>query len=414
MGHGRGFPRSVVRRDRLTRLVVLGVTASLATSVLISGAGLAAGQPTRVAKTDPGITKDEIVIGWLVPQTGPAANILKNAIPAFEAYSAEVNDGGGINKRQLVVQVEDGGTLDATLATVATTKLRDEAFIVAGNDGTISAPLADRLKVPTFYFNGTQKEGLHSKYAFPIGTYHKHQAEVLLPQYLLNELDAKGKKIAVMYEATTFLGEASTAFLKAAKKKGLDVVAEQPIDPLQPQCAQEVSNVAAEKPDIVVSFLLSGSLCVFREAKAQGLQTTWAGIGATYGVDLFLKIVPGLLEGSTLLGIYPTLESACGQEYQEIMRKHLPDNPGILTDQVAFFSYLGTRHMVMQLENAGRKLTRESLVKKLSKEKNFDDGCLPPVSYGPGDKRQGAVSTNVWVAEGDVWITKDPKYHTSF
>lgn len=404
-----------IRSGSRPRMVALVVAATLAASALGAGSGgAAAGLPDRVRNADPGITKNEIVLGSPDVLSGTAANIVKGIPVSRAAYYEEVNANGGINGRKIKDASEDGGTIDPVLAQSAVSKLKDEAFALIASDGTLYGPLAARVKIPVFYAFGTQEAGLKNKYGFPLGTYHKYQAEKLLPDYLLNELDAKGKKIAVTYEAEGFLSEANKAFVKAAKKKGLDVVIDQPLDPLQPSCAQEVANIAAKKPDIVIPFTLGSSVCLFREAKSQGLETSWAGVGGTWGIDLFLTLVAPYLDGATIFGLNGAFDSPCAKEYQDIMRRRRPDQPQLLTDVPSYNSYLAVRLTVKLIEKAGKNVTRESLIKKLSKVKNFDDGCLPPVTYGPGNKRQGAVSVALWEAKGNAWTTVDPEYHTKF
>lgn len=310
--------------------------------------------------------------------------------------------------------VEDAGIQDATGALTAVTKLKDSSFVMTGADGTIFGPLARRFKIPFYYGFGSEREGLNNKYAFGV-TYPAYQAAKLLPDFILNNLAGKGKKIAVVYEASGYLVEAKDAFVKAAKKKGLDVVIEQPVDPASPQCAQEVANVQAKQPDITLPFVLVGALCFLRTAGAAGLKTTYSGVAFTWVVNVFVSLTPpGYLDGSKALNSFPVFDTKCAADFQALMKKRLPDNTAILTDQVAFQSYLVVRQLIMQLERVGKNLTRESFVKKLSDGETLDDGCLPPVTYGPGDKRTGATSANVSKIEGGKIVTDVAEYKKKF
>lgn len=395
----------------------MGVAVTIAVSVLAAGVGAPAGAGVRSA--DPGFSKNEIVIGRPTVQSGTGATFAKNVTPTGQAYIDEVNENGGINGRKVKQAIQDAGSNDAVLANAAVTKLRDESFVMTAADGTIFGPLAKRFKIPFFYGFGNEAESLNNKYAFITGTFGEYQARKLMPDFLINELDAKGKKIAIIYQPESFYGTSRTALSKALKAKGLNVVAEQPVDPLAPSCSQEVANVVKEKPDIVIPITLRATLCIFREAAAQGLETTWTGLGSTWLVGTFLTVPPpGYLDGSMAFQTNNTLDSKCGLEYQELMKRRLPDNPSALTDEVAFYSYLQLRHVVTELERhtkKGKNLTREAFVKALAtKTKNFDDGCLAPMTWGPGEKRQGPTSVQISVIEGGKIVTKDPTWHKKF
>jgi ABC-type branched-subunit amino acid transport system substrate-binding protein len=62
--------------------------------------------------TDVGVTDDEIRIGVIADISGVVPGLFKAAAEAVEAYAAKVNDEGGINGRDLVVEVFDTKTTD--------------------------------------------------------------------------------------------------------------------------------------------------------------------------------------------------------------------------------------------------------------------------------------------------------------
>lgn len=379
--------------------------------------GIVASAAPASSAVDSQKKKGPIVIGNPIPLTGPAANLLKNFGPVSEALIDEANDNGGIHGRKVEQKIADGGTQDATLAGVAFQQYRNDVLVVAASDGPIYAPLAERFKVPTLYTFGTQDTGLHNKYAFPLLTYNSYQAGKLLPEYLLNELNAKDKTIAVIYQSENFLAESHTAFVKAAKKKGLDVVIEQPVDPKQPQCAQEIANVKAENPDIVYLDIQQSALCVLPEAQRQDLKTTFVGTGGTWQFDAFLKLVPGYLEGTTTFAAWPVLaDSECGKEYKALVAKYMPDNPAAATDELGYAYFTGFRRVIKLLEEvpASALTSKEKLVKALAKVKNFDDGCEPPVSYGPGDLRRGGTTVSLETVKNNQWVTLDPEWRSKF
>lgn len=374
----------------------------------------ASGAPTRVVGA-PGVTKDEIVLGVTIPLSGNAAAFSANMGPVSQALTAEFNAQGGVAKHTIVARVYDDGSGDPSVTAASYEKVADEAFLNVTADGTIAAPLVARRQVPTIYAFGTQDAAVSSRYAFPVFTDNAYQAGKLLPEYLLENIEAKNKKIAVIYETGTFLGESKTAFIKAAKQKDLNVVINQRVDPAQSSCTQEVANVMAKKPDIVFADVQLGGLCMFREAQRLGWKPTWVATAATWQYNFLIAPFPGYFEATTTFAVVPPLtDSKCGQEFQALMQKYFPDNRSIQTDEIAYSQYVVFRRTLLLLDKAGPKnLTRNKFVNFLETVRNFDDGCSQPVSYRPG-KRRGGTSVMLITVKDNQWVTADPKWRTSF
>lgn len=394
----------------------MGVARLVVVSLVLSVGATGVSAPARTA-SEIGVTKDKIIIGNPAVLSGTGANIARNIHPALRAYYDEVSADGGLFGRDVELLGVDAGTSDPAIAAASYQKLEGEAFIATGSDGTVFVPLSERFKVPLLYVFGTRDVGLESRYGFPVVPYNSYQAEKLLPQYLVKELDAKSKKVGVIYQQQTFLGESHTAFLKGAKRAGLDVVADQPVDPMQPTCAQEVANVKAANPDIVYADIQQSAVCVFREAANLDWHPIWVGTSGTWQYNTFLNVAPpGYFEGAVgFSSIRPLSDSECGDEYKDLMRKAYPDNAGILTDEVAYFGYLVARRTIMLLKTAGPKaLTREKFVNKMQKVRNFDDGCMAPVSWGPEDKRAGGKSVMLITVKNNQWVTFDENWQSKF
>ena len=80
------------------------------------GASPEDGDDSEVAtgeSTDVGVTDDEIRIGVIADISGVVPGLFGAAPEAVEAYAAMVNDAGGINGRELVVEVFDTKTTDS-------------------------------------------------------------------------------------------------------------------------------------------------------------------------------------------------------------------------------------------------------------------------------------------------------------
>ncbi len=98
---------------------------------------VAACAAAAVARAEPGVSDNTIVIGRSAGLTGSLAERMKPATQAIEAYFGAVNAAGGIHGRRLrLINVDDGN--DPARAAENTRRLVDEerVFVMFANSGT--------------------------------------------------------------------------------------------------------------------------------------------------------------------------------------------------------------------------------------------------------------------------------------
>ena len=379
-----------------------------------SGGGTATTTAAGPYRGELGVTNDSIAIGLFYSKTGPIAALSNNVAAAVDAAFAEANEKGGINGRKVIAKAYDDGSYTPSVVQSSWERAKDSIFASLVISGELFLPFAERDRLPLLH--GTTQEGpsVRSKYGFIYFPYVEYQARALMPDYLLNRLNAKGKKVAVIYSDQNATAAADPQFVKAAKQKGLDIVINQPVPDQPSSCVNEVSNVQAKRPDIVVLLAYPfAAICVLRDARTLNFKPVWTSVAVTFNLGVVNVGSGGATEGITLMGHMRTLETDCGERFRAAARKYTPDKASSMAqDELAYNYYLIARRMIEQLKRTPKNLTRESFVTG-SQGGTIDDGCLSPVSYANGD-RQGPRGVNLTQARGEKWITVDPTWRTSF
>jgi branched-chain amino acid transport system substrate-binding protein len=89
------------------------------------------------------------------------------------------------------------------------------------------------------------------------------------------------------------------------------------------------------------------------------------------------------------------------REFKENLKKYQ------LGDANNFYNWYGYGHgttLVEGLKRAGKDLTREGLIKTLETFKDYENGVLSPVTWGP-NLRAGGTSILMHKAEKGLWIS---------
>src|SRR5574343_368286 len=109
-------------------------TMKLKSAIALSTLALAAG---LVQAQQQGVTKDEIILGSILDQSGPLAGFGKQARMGMQLAVDELNETGGIQGRKIKLLIEDDG-YDPKKAVLAAQKLvnQDKIFMMMGHIGT--------------------------------------------------------------------------------------------------------------------------------------------------------------------------------------------------------------------------------------------------------------------------------------
>ena len=173
---------------------------------------------------------DTITLGSITTNSGTAAAYGEAEVAGFKLAVDEINAKGGINGKKVKLEsMDDKG--DATEASNAFNKLAGDDSVLGVLGPTISsttaavAPLADQAKLPAIAPAATSDSIETGGYMFRTCFKDSYQGEIAA-KFAAETL--KVKKVAVLYgTGDPYSSGVGKAFAAAAKKAGLDVVAEE-------------------------------------------------------------------------------------------------------------------------------------------------------------------------------------------
>lgn len=180
----------------------MALVAAATMAAVACGAQQATNQPTA---TDPGITKDQILIGATFPASGSASAYY--SIPkGMTAYFDYVNSQGGVNGRKIKFQVVDDGYSPANTPAKARELVEeDKVFATFGDLGTPTnlsvREYYNGQKVPQdFVSTGADTWGADfGKYPYTLGWQLNYGSEArMYAKYIL--ANEASDKIAILYQ----------------------------------------------------------------------------------------------------------------------------------------------------------------------------------------------------------------------
>ena len=206
------------------------VAASAAAVMALSLAGCSGGSMDDSSSSSAKASGDSITIGTVTTNSGTAAAYGEAEVKGFELAVSEINAKGGINGKKVKLEsMDDKG--DATEASNAFNKLAGDNSVLGVVGPTISsttaavAPLADQPKLPAIAPAATSDSIETGGYMFRTCFKDSYQGEIAA-KFAAETL--KVKKVAVLYgTGDPYSSGVGKAFAAAAKKAGLDVVAEE-------------------------------------------------------------------------------------------------------------------------------------------------------------------------------------------
>ena len=216
-----------MRRKFAGRVAALCVAAAMTLSLTAcSGGNMYATSEDSMKLSD----NDIITLGSVTTNSGAAAAYGEAEISGFKLAVSEINAAGGIFGKQIKLKsMDDKG--DVIEASNAFNRLAGEKDVIGILGPTISsttgavAPLADQNQLPSIAPAATSDSIETGGYLFRTCFKDSYQGEIAAK---FAAEDLKVKKVAVLYgTGDPYSSGVGKAFVNAAKKAGLEVVAEE-------------------------------------------------------------------------------------------------------------------------------------------------------------------------------------------
>jgi branched-chain amino acid transport system substrate-binding protein len=355
----------------------------------IARAGLAlaiAGAALGAFAQSPGVTPDEILIGHDVDLSGNISVRMKTFIQAADAYFERVNAAGGVNGRKIrIVRVDSGNKPDKTKENVKALVEQKGVFALWGMSGTgnvaAALPYLAERGVPLIASTSGADPFYQKTHAVLINVKAGYGDEIRRMVAHLKETHVE--KIGVIYLDNGFGREVRKTALEAAQKNAVEVVAEAAHKEDLSDVPQAVATVAKAAPSAVLMLTLAGPAPkVVEEYLNTGAHAQLFALSIVASDSLY-KALGERSRGVIVTQVVPfpwDRNVPLVREYQDTVRAK-----GVTEfSPTGMEGFLYAKALVLGLQGAGRKPTRESLIRSFEAMHELDLGGLK-LAYSPTD-----------------------------
>jgi ABC-type branched-subunit amino acid transport system substrate-binding protein len=353
------------------------------------------------ADSDPGVTEQKIIIGSVIPNSGPLAETGAAMRDVLTAYFNEINNGGGIYNRKIELRVVDSRTDAGATAAAAVEEFatREQVFafvggLSAGADKELAA-LAARREIP-FIGPGTLQPvaGIPvNRQVFYLQPGVMEQARALINFAASRQGLTKMRAAVVAYESELTLA-ASAACEEKAKKIGWANIDRYVYRVGDFNASQLVRKLGSSGTGVVFFFGHSGDEAAFiKEATAAKWTPHIFLLGALVGRDLLSASSQEFTD--KLFLAFPTVPgdiTLSGMSELRALHEKYKIAPRHIASQLAAFA--AAKVFIEALKRAGQGVTREKLIAALENLYEFETGVAPRLTFGP-NQRVGATGAYI-------------------
>jgi ABC-type branched-subunit amino acid transport system substrate-binding protein len=356
----------------------------------VKGAGGTAASHTGAAvktagASAPGVTKDSITMSIIAGFSGTLSPIVNKAYEALLTWQEDVNAGGGIYGRKIVLKkVDHKETPDGGVAACKEAQ-SNGSFIAAvpeGTDANVTAvDCLDAAGIPTVYFAAAADPKW--KVAFS-DNLTSAQGGSILASYVKNTLHAGTKKVGVIYVNQSAYKLAADSFVADARRAGVDVPRDDvvSVEPNQASFTPQLLNMKNDGVQILLISATAETVGILRDSKSIGFNPAFTGWGFLF--DFLTEAGRNVFDGVTGLRTYATVDSPMYETYKQHMNARGRNRDDRSTDLEGFPTYGRGLLYGELLKRAGPNPTRASFVAGAEGLRGFDNRIQPPINYGPG------------------------------
>ena len=375
---------------------------TLALAALAMGAGFAQAEQQ-------GVSKDEIILGSILDQSGPLAGFGKQARMGMQLAVDELNETGGIQGRKIKLLVEDDG-YDPKKAVLAAQKLvnQDKIFMMMGHIGTAqnmaAMPVQFEKNVINFFPITAAREMYEPfnklKYSYAAPYYVQMLGAV--PK-LVKE---KGiKKVCTIYQDDDFGQEVLKGAEDGLKTIGMEFAEKTSFKRGATDFSSQVQKMQSSGCEMVVlGTIIRETIGTVGTARKLGYNPVFVGSSAAY-TDLIHKI-----GGKAMDGIYATMtvQNPYTDEQSQPLRFWANKYKTKFSDDPTVFSvygYLIITTFANAANKAGKNLSTESFIKVMDTMSIPSDifGSAPS-TFSP-TKRLGSDASRLSQIQDGKWKT---------
>jgi branched-chain amino acid transport system substrate-binding protein len=345
---------------------------------------LTAGVCTTAAAQQ-GVTDTEIVIGDILPLTGPPALLGVAHNLGVKAAVAEVNAAGGIHGRKLrLISEDDGYVPSRTIQGVRKLINSDKVFALTSVSGTAQAqaamPLIQQAGLPAMA-PITTYEGLYKptiKNVFAVGYDMSNAVEELVARMADRY---PGKKWALISQDDDYGENVRDGFERAAKAKKLQIASTQIYKKGQTDFSSEILKVKQSGAEVLMAGgVLGENVTMVKELERIGHKIP---VGVTYvsRVPASAKLMGAAAENVYTVDYVYLESSPQGKAFTDKIARHLSPEEMAKVNRYTYTGYSATRALFDAMGRCGKALTWDCTNAELAKVNNLDTGAMTPIGF---------------------------------
>ncbi|WP_066266490.1 ABC transporter substrate-binding protein [Hydrogenophaga palleronii] len=345
---------------------------------------LCAGACTGVSAQQ-GVSDAEIVLGDILPLTGPPALLGVAHNLGVKAAVAEANAAGGINGRKLrLISEDDGYVPSRTIQGVRKLINSDKVFALTSVSGTAQAqaamPLIQQTGLPAMA-PITTYEGLYKpaiKNVFAVGYDMSNAVEELVARMADRY---PGKTWALISQDDDYGENVREGFDRAVKAKKLQVVSTQIYKKGQTDFSSEILKVKQAGAEVLIAGgVLGENVTMVKELERINHKIP---VGVTYvsRVPASAKMMGAAAENVYTVDYVYLESSPQGKAFTEKIGKYLSPEEMAKVNRYTYTGYAATRALFDAIGRCGKALTWDCTNAELAKVSNLETGAMTPIGF---------------------------------
>jgi branched-chain amino acid transport system substrate-binding protein len=336
------------------------------------------------AMAEPGVDKEQILIGAFGPLTGPASWIGLGARDGMQLAVDEINANGGVNGRTLRLQFEGAQTPAESIAAVKKLVEQDAVFaLVLGSGSTGAAAAADYLResqVPSYNIVGATPK-IRQPFSKHIFNGVFPSAATIATSFVQEALRGKPKKVAIITGTYELPQALLTGVEPQLKNAGVEIAAKQSFDLGAKDFTAQLVEAARAKPDVIL-FIghYTEAAPALRQAPELGARNARWVLDISAISDSLPEIAGSAAEGVRSIWMFPYYfnDRAPAMRDFEAKWRRKYGTPQGRPNYVDMNGYGDMYVMAVALRKAGADLTRARLIDVW----NSDMHAVKPSDFG--------------------------------
>ncbi|MGJ5175858.1 ABC transporter substrate-binding protein [Bradyrhizobium oligotrophicum] len=355
----------------------------------------------------PGVTRDEIKFGTVIPFSGPVKDTGRQLKLGIDVAFNSVNDRGGVNGRKLkLIAADDAYEPTRTLAAMKQLYDNEKVFGYIGNFGAATAevavPFALERRVLFFAaFTGANvlRRDPPDRYVFNYRPSFAEETSAIV-QHLVKRRQLQPRQIVVFAQNDSLGDTAAAGVAKALRALGANGTAVTRLSYKRNtvDVDEAVNQLRASKIPVkaVVMAATARAAAKFiektRDLYPGIIYSNVSFVGSTELANELMLLGPRYTENVIVTQVVPGVSgySTLVLEYKKALGKYFP---GETPSYTSLEGYVAANILIEGLKNAGPMIDTERLVDALEKLRNFNLGLGVNLAFGDTEHQ---ASHKIW------------------